>query len=613
MPPRIGAAGGMHPNGRQLASAEPFAERLMLKSSWLPLLVALAAATVASGCGSSHGPSSVKVAPAPPPPAAVQPAPPVAAPPPADPVAVLIDTSQKHFATGQRELQIGHLQRAREEFNRALEVLLESPYGARSEPRIREQFDRLVDRISAYEITALAEGDGFSEKPTEPATIDELLSLSVFDTPAPTAAVAQAVRSDLKATSHDIPIPLNDRVLSYVELFQGRLRAFIEEGLTRGSKYLGMIQDVFRAEGLPLDLAYVPLIESAFKPNALSRAQARGVWQFVRSTAKENGLRQDWYVDERSDPEKATRAAARYLKTLNSMFDGDWHLALASYNGGPGRVQRAMKRSGIDDFWALSASKKKFLPRETREYVPMILAAIVIARNPAQYGFDVGPPEAFDYETVKLPGPLDLRHVAEWTGQPIDAIQTLNPELRRWTTPVRASGYELKVPRGAASSLEARLAETDPAERASLNWYTVKRGETLTSIARKLSVKRTDLAEANYVSVKSRVLPGQRLIIPRAPTTLLAAQPSRPVPLAESHQVASAETLAIESPDAKERPETARLVYRVKRGDTLTSIANLFKTSVASLRRWNGLRTNRIAIGDRLTIFRGASASASTR
>ena len=189
----------------------------------------------------------------------------------------------------------------------------------------------------------MSEGDGFSEKPSEPATIDELLALSLFDKPAPTAELTQAVKSDLESTSHDVPIPLNARVLSYIELFQGRLRTFISEGLARGSKYLPMIQNVFRAEGLPLDLAYVPLVESAFKPNALSRASARGVWQFMRGTALDNGLRHDWYVDERSDPEKATMAAAKYLKTLRSMFGGDWHLALASYNGGPGRVQRAMR------------------------------------------------------------------------------------------------------------------------------------------------------------------------------------------------------------------------------------------------------------------------------
>ena len=193
-------------------------------------------------------------------------------------------------------------------------------------------------------------------------------------------AVEQAVQLDLAQTSHDIPIPLNDRVLNYVELFQGRLREFLAGGLQRGSKYLPMVQSVFRAEGVPLDLAYVPLIESAFKPTALSRASARGMWQFMRPTAGDFGLKQDWYIDERADPEKATRAAAKYFKQLYGMFS-DWHLAMASYNGGPGRVQRAVKASGIADFWELTDTDR-FLPRETREYVPMILAAVIIAKNP---------------------------------------------------------------------------------------------------------------------------------------------------------------------------------------------------------------------------------------
>ncbi len=269
-----------------------------------------------------------------------------------------------------------------------MDVLLESPYGARTEPRIREHFDRLVDRISAYEVRALATGDGFTEKKYEPASIDELLAQSAtLGSPSTsTPGLKDAVQSDLLVGSHDIPIPLNQRVLSYIELFQGRLHDFIEEGMKRGSKYLPMIQSVFRAEGLPLDLAYVPLVESAFKPNALSRANAKGVWQFMSGTGLENGLRRDWYIDERSDPEKATVAAAKYLQTLSKIFGGDWHLALASYNGGPGRMQRALKTARVDNFWTL-AEKSKILPRETREYVPMILAAIVIARNPSQYRF----------------------------------------------------------------------------------------------------------------------------------------------------------------------------------------------------------------------------------
>jgi membrane-bound lytic murein transglycosylase D len=339
--------------------------------------------------------------------AAVQPAPVVAvvAPPPqiqSDPVADLLAISTRHFETGQRELQLGHLEMAKAAFNKALEVLLESQYGARSEPRIREQFDRLVERISAYEATALAQGDGFTEqKQYESATIDELLTLSTAEPPTPTQETEAAVAADLEAIGHDIDIPLNARVLSFVQLFSGRLKGFLEEGLSRSAQFLPMIQDVFRAEGLPLDLAYVPLVESAFKPSALSRAKARGIWQFMRGTALENGLKHDWYVDERAEPEKATRAAAQYLKTLHDTF-GDWHLALASYNGGPGRVQRAIKRSGRDDFWKLSATTK-YLPRETRDYVPLILAAVIIARNPAQYGLDIQPIEIPKFETVTLP------------------------------------------------------------------------------------------------------------------------------------------------------------------------------------------------------------------
>ena len=202
-----------------------------------------------------------------------------------DPIQALIDESQKHYLSGQRELEVGHLDRARVEFDRAIDVLLTAPGGARTEPRLREQFDRLVDRISALEVATLAEGDGFSEKPSEPASIDALFDLAPAVEESPTAALTATVETDLALTSHDIPIPLNARVLSYVELFQGRLRGFIQEGLDRGSDYLPMIQSVFRAEGLPLDLAYVPLIESAFKTNALSRARANGVWQFMRPTA----------------------------------------------------------------------------------------------------------------------------------------------------------------------------------------------------------------------------------------------------------------------------------------------------------------------------------------
>ncbi len=578
----------------------------MFKVSRLSL-TAIGFGVLVAGCG---GPKHAKVRTEPtPPPAAAAPraqAPAVSAAPAVDPVQALITESQQRYLKGQRELELGHLDRARSEFNAALDVLLNAPGGARTEPRLREQFDRLVDKISALEVAALATGDGFAEKPAEPASIDELFEISAtFDEPAPTPAITAAVETDLAQTTHDIPIPSNQRVLGYVELFQTRLRSYLQDGLQRGSQYLPMIQDVFRAEGLPLDLAYVPLIESAFKTNALSRKSAKGVWQFMRPTALENGLRHDWYIDERSDPEKATRAAAKYLKTLRRIFDGDWHLALASYNGGPGRVQRAIKRTGRTDFWALS-SQKRGLPRETRDYVPMILAAMIIARNPAQYGFELSLGEPTPRETVTINGPVDLRRIAEWTSTPVDVIQQLNPELRRWTTPVRGSGYELKVPAGTAEALRVRLEESLDVTRASLNWHTVRSGETLSTIARKLRVGRTDLAEANYLSTKSRVRPGQKLIVPRPPTTLMAAQPDRPTPAIETRPLVARASListADNSDNDAGQPEPERRSYRVKRGDTLSSIARLFSTSVSALKQWNRLRSNHISPGQRLTVY----------
>ena len=537
--------------------------------------------------------------------ASVQAPPAVQAAPVEDPVLTLLASSDRYFKAGQKELEQGHVEAAKQEFNRAVAVLLESPYGARTEPRIREHFDRLVDRISTYEVRALATGDGFTEKKYEPASIDELLAMSAtLGTPPVDPGLKDAVRSDLLLANHDIPIPLNLRVLSYIELFQGRLHDYIEEGMKRGSKYLPMIQSVFRAEGLPLDLAYVPLIESAFKPNALSRVKAKGVWQFMARTGLENGLRRDWYIDERSDPKKATVAAAKYLRTLSKIFGGDWHLALASYNGGPGRMQRALKTARVDNFWTLTENSK-ILPRETREYVPMILAAIVIARNPAQYGFDFESEDPVAFDKVTLPRPVDLRRIAEWTDSSIDEIQALNPELRRWTTPVRDTKYELKVPAGTAGMVAARMTNGPAADLASLKYYTVKRGDTLPLIARKLHVSKADLADANYLPAAGRVTAGQKLMVPHEATVLMAARTDRPVPATEARStVAHAGQLA--------RPagmsSRVRASYAVKRGDTLVSIARLYKTTTASIKTWNPrLPSDRLNAGQRLTVYRLAN------
>jgi membrane-bound lytic murein transglycosylase D len=393
------------------------------------------------------------------------------------------------------------------------------------------------------------------------------------------------VQDDLARTSHDVPITINRKVLSYIELFQGRLRDFMAEGLTRSLQYLPMIEDVFRAEGVPLDLAYVPLVESAFKPTALSRASARGIWQFIVGTAQENGLERTWFIDERSDPEKATRAAAQYLKSLGEMFDGDWNLALASYNAGPGRVQRAIRLSKTFDFWKMT-STSKYLPRETREYVPMILAAIIIARNPDRYGFEVTPAAPIPFEMVTVPDALDLKYIAEWAGVTVREIQALNPELRRTTTPSNA--HQIKVPMGTAAAVDAKLASVDPTLFAVFKFHTVKKGETVSTIAKQYKLTNADLRSANDLRSTSKVRTGQTLMIPERRANALPARPTA-APAASAARSTSSQT---------------PLTYRVRRGDTLSSIARQFDTTVSNLRQLNQLSSDRIVVGAKLTVRR---------
>ena len=507
---------------------------------------------------------------------------------PADPIDALIADSEQQFAAGRRALEAGHLAQARIAFDRAVEMLLESQYGARTDLRLRLHFDRLVDRINALEVIALRQGDGFTEKRADAAVIDALLADSTFSPPEATDATREAVAEDM-ARFGTFPIANNPRVLSYVQAFQGSLKPFLAEGLTRAGRYMPMIERVFREEGVPLELAFVPLIESAFKPSAKSRVSAQGVWQFMVPTARDFGLRYDWFIDERSDPEKSTVAAARYLKMLHKMFDGDWALALASYNGGQGRVQRAVKRSGINDFWGLSKGPG-WLPRETREYVPMIMAAMVIAKNPAHYGFDLDPLPPLDYDKVKVPGAVDLRKVAEWAGVSLVDIEELNPELRRWTTPVNYPDYELKVPTGRGARLQTRLASTDPSELVTFRRYTVRRGDTLSGVASRNRISRTELAVANGLGTRARLRIGQTLIIPRLPAAAMAS----------SAKPSSARGVQRASRSSAAKP----LVYRVRKGDTLSQIAARHAVTVAELKRWNNRRSNNLRIGERLTIHR---------
>ena len=506
------------------------------------------------------------------------PAPQIAAP---DPVAVVVASAEQHFDAGQQELKAGRLSRARAEFDQAVDVLLAWPGGAKSEPRLRAEYEQILNRIAALEATALRQGDGFSESRSEPAAIDDLLAVAVFPHATPTTETA--VAKELGAAAYDLPVVSNDKVLSYVELFQGTLHDFLAEGLSRGSQYLPYIRQVFQKQGIPLDLAYVPLIESAFKAQALSRTKAKGMWQFQLPTARDYGLRYNWFIDERSDFEKSTEAAAKHFKMLGTLFNGDWNLALASYNVGQGYVLNAVKKAKTTDYWKLTESTK-YLPRDTRAYVPMIWAAIIIAKNPEQFGFDVETREPLTFDVVTVPDAIDLRTVAEWIDSTVDALKELNPELRRNLTPM--GEHDLRVPVGTGATLEAKLAAADPSTFATILRHTVKSGETLATIARRYKIGRTDLAEANALKPTARLRPGQSLLVPGASA-------------ATTTRSASAGAVT-RTPAVSSKPTT----YRVKPGDTLFGIARQFDVTIDELRRWNRLASSRLGIGERLTIYR---------
>lgn len=501
-----------------------------------------------------------------------------------DPVAELIARADTALQAGQEEARAGHLNRAREEFDAAIDAYLSAPGGAISEPRLAEVYRRTLQAIHLWEIEALAAGDGFTESRTEPASIDEVASINVEAAPA-SESVRRTAEEAVQEEHNDFPVELNDSVLACVNLYQGRLRDWFTAALSRGGRYLPRIREIFSEEGLPQDLAYLALVESAFHTNALSRARAKGMWQFISSTGRRYGLNQDWWVDERADPEKATRAAAKYLKELFGMF-GDWNLAMAGYNAGEVTVQRGLKRYKVEDFWSLA--KTRALRRETKNYVPLIHAAIVVAKAPEKYGFSVEPETLPAHETVAVDGAVDLRFISECAGATLDQIRLLNPALRRLATPAGRS-FELRVPEGSAATVSSCLASTPPDRRVRFRTHVIAKGQTLSGIAAAYGIRTADLASANNIPLSRRLSIGMELIIPIDPRVRSAITASAPAPP--------------RAPEPRAAPGATRIAYRIKPGDTLAAIASQFGTTIQALRSWNGLRGSRIVAGDTLTIY----------
>ena len=477
---------------------------------------------------------------------------------------LLMAKVQEKFSSGEQNFKAGHLDAARRDFNDAVDWMLESGYDPNSDPQLSELFRHVVDSVYSYELQAFRAGDGFQETPAVPAPIDEVAEMTFPVDPRLKDRAEQAA----KTTSHDLPLTVNDEVLSFLNFFQTpRGKAIVETGLRRAGRYREMISRVLKEEGVPQDLIYLAQAESAFQPLALSRAGARGIWQFVPWRGNEYGLKRSWWVDERQDPEKATRAAAQHLRDLYGLF-GDWYLAMAAYNCGPGNVQKGVERTGYADFWELY--RRNVLPRETKNYVPIIGALTLIAKDAAPYGVQTELDQPIPSDVVKPGRAIDLRLVAETIDVDAETLRSLNPSLLRMATPDDPT-FELHLPKGTAQKFSAEIADIPPEKWVSWRRHRVEAGETLTSLAKKYHVTAPAIAAANSLGRTDVLSPGDKLIIPASQSV--------------------AET-------------KSRLVrYRVRKGDTLGGIADQFSVSPEELRKWNGLKTARVSRGMVLRVY----------
>jgi membrane-bound lytic murein transglycosylase D len=479
-----------------------------------------------------------------------------------DPVADLIVLVEKEYQAGLANYQAGNKDQAKQNFDNAMNAMLGSSLDIRTDARLEKEFDRVVQGVDQLypggpDTETAADQDAAQEpqQKSEPAPIDETNGLA----PTADARTKAKAEAEIKNTHSDLPLMMTDQVAGYIAYFQGRGRGVYERAFARSGRYHDMIIATLKDEGVPQDLIYLAQAESGFHPLAVSRAGARGIWQFMASRARGYGLSHNMWVDDRQDPVKSTRAAAQHLKDLYAQF-GDWYLAMAAYNSGPGTVQAAVKRTGYADFWELY--QRNVLPKETRNYVPIILAVTIMAKNPAQYGFDdIVMEKPDDYDTVTINYPVDLRLVAECVNSSTDELQDLNPSLLRLSTP-RDGKFELHLPVGTKDQYETAIAAVPPEMRLWWRYHTVHAGETVASLSREYRVASRSILEANNLEAGTGLAADAKLIIP----------------LPQNHHAADTATYA--------RRITR---YKVRPGDTVERVAENFGVSPQMLRRWNAI------------------------
>ena len=499
------------------------------------------------------------------------------------------------FEQGRLAALSGDFDCAREYFRQAIEVLRPPSGPPPTDPEMLYFSTQLYESALRYEALA-----GPAE---EAGTSDGQVASDLTEIAEPQASeqaiveAKEAIASDTVGVTYDIPMTVNDPVLKILAAFQNDLHGVIARGLARSGRYIPMIHRIFEEEGLPKDLAQIALIESSFVVQARSPMKAHGIWQFMPRTGRHYGLTANAVVDERSDPEKATRAAARYLSYLHELFD-DWYLAMAAYNAGEGKILRAMQRTGASNFWELAATGA--IRPQTQNYVPAVIAATLIARNPGHYGFEVEYEEPLAYETVLLDRPVQLKHLSA-AEVALEELRRLNPELKTSITPRQPEGYELKVPVGSSSEILLAFAGAPTATFPVSRRHVVRRGETLARIAGRYRVSVATLAAMNGLSRRARVPKGRVLVIPgrfREATRYASVR----------HGKGRHGSRTLVASKSRQKPVGRRAAakhYQVRTGDTLYRIAVQHGTTVATLLAVNSLPSRvKIRPGDRLRIPR---------
>ncbi|MGI8734426.1 MAG: transglycosylase SLT domain-containing protein [Pyrinomonadaceae bacterium] len=525
-------------------------------------------------------------------------------------VTYLIAKAEDHFRKGKLNLEDNKRDQARDEFDRAVDAILESGMDVRANQRLQVFYLELVERIYREEVppgqsptqatqlvaqnvqTPVAQQIskpaqiGFLDQRFEPSPLDELSKLVL--TP-DEQNVSDADVLALEQAKHNVNFgfTINPLIQQYINFYQGRGRGTMESGLRKSGQYMKLARQIFAKEGVPVDITWLGQVESAWKPKAMSWAAASGLWQFIPGTGRQYGLRQTAWIDERNSFEQATTASARYLKDLAAHYQGDWELAMAAYNTGAGNVDRAISRAGSRSFWAIYP----YIAQETRNYVPNILATILIAKNPEKYGFKGIRAEApMAYDRVHVPTATSLQLIASATDTSVDHIRSLNPELRRDITP-RGESYAIRVPGGRSAQLVSVLKRIPGDKRETARVISVAPGEDLQNVANRTGVSVAQLQAMNTgVDLKSTT----KLVVPNSNFKLTNWRRAQP--------------------GTGETPSAALTKVRARKGDTIARIASARNLDANEVARLNGVTPEaELRVGQEIRLPATAGAAPSRR